>query len=281
MIAFLMPHLNTPFMTDMSDAVKKYANAAGLKVLPYVADNDPAKQISQIREAVNIGVAGIVMDPASNEGVAEGVRMAKDAGIPLITLHETVSNQGECVSFVGPDFTDGGVKEMRQMMIDLPKGGMIAIIFGVMGHSAQIDISAGYPVALSGRESEYRIVFRGEGNWSKEGALKCVSEYLSSGGKVDAIVCNNYAMAIGALEAVTAAGKAGKIKIYGLDAQDDALAAIKKGTINATIFTDYETEAKMSIDILVKAMKGEPVNSMYKIPMTLINSRNADQFIRR
>jgi ribose transport system substrate-binding protein/inositol transport system substrate-binding protein len=276
-----MPHLKTPFMTDMSNAVKKYAKAAGLNVVQYVADNNPAKQISQIREAIDIGVSGIVMDPASNEEVEEGVRTAKAAGIPLVTLHETVSNQDECVSFVGPDFTDGGVKEMKQAMADLPKGGRIAVIYGVIGHSAQIDISAGYPIALRGREDDYRVVFRGEGKWSSEDALKCVSEYLSSGKSVDAIICNNDAMAIGALQAVTAAGKAGKIKIYGLDAQDDVLAAIKEGTIGATIFTDYETEAKMSIDIIVKAMRGEPVNSRYMIPMTLINSRNVDQFIRR
>jgi ABC-type sugar transport system substrate-binding protein len=275
-----MPPLKTTFMRDMSDAEKKYAGAAGLKVLPYVADNDPDKQISQIKEAVNIGVAGIVIDPASNVGIAEGVRIAKAAGIPLVTLHEAVSNQDECVSFVGPDFTDGGAKEMKQAMADLPKGGALAVIYGVIGHSAQIDISAGYSIALKGKEDKYRIVFNGKGNWSAEDAFKCVSSYLSSRKKIDAIVCNNDAMAMGTLKAVTAAGKAGKIKIYGLDAQDDVLALIKKDLIRATIFTDYETEARMSIDILVKAMRGEPVNPMYMIPMTLVNSKNVDQFIR-
>lgn len=280
-IAFFVPHLDAPSMVNMSDAVKKYAAAAGLNVLPYVAGNDPGKQLAQIKEAVSIGVAGIVLDPASNKKVAEGVSIARAAGIPLITLHEGVSNQDECVSFVGPDFTDGGAKEMTQVMADFPDGGRIAVIYGVIGHSAQIDISAGYHAALRGREDKYRIVFEGEGNWSAEGAFKSVSGCLSSKVEVDAIVCNNDAMAIGALKAVTEAGKAGRIKIYGVDAQDDVLAAIKNGTISATIFTDYETEAKMSIDIIVKAMRREPVNSAYMIPMTLVNSRNVDQFIRR
>ncbi|MDR3230584.1 MAG: sugar ABC transporter substrate-binding protein, partial [Synergistaceae bacterium] len=280
-IAFFMPHLNTPFMKDLSDAVKKYAAGAKLKVLEYVADNDPDKQVAQIEEAVALGVKAILLDPSSHEGITDGIKAARAAGIPMVTLHEPVSIQNECVSFVGSDFTDGGVKKMKQAMTDFPKGGNVAVVYGMLGHSAQINISSGYTIALRGYEKKYRVVLEGEGKWSTEGALELVTPWLASGEKIDAIVCNNDAMAMGALQAVTAAGQAGKIKIYGLDAQEDVLAAIQKGTIHATVFTDFDTEARVSIDILLKVMKGEFVNSRYMIPMTLITGKNVSRFIKK
>ncbi|MDR1874323.1 MAG: sugar ABC transporter substrate-binding protein [Synergistaceae bacterium] len=280
-IAFFMPHLNTPFMNNLGEAVKKYAEAAGVKLVEYVADNDPSKQVSQIGDAVALGVDGILLDPSSNEDIAEGVRGAKAAGIPVVTLHEPVSTQNECVSFVGPDFTDGGVKQMRQAMADFPRGGNFAVIYGMMGHSAQINISAGYPIALKGYENKYKIVFEGEGEWSTESALALAAQWFSSGERIDAVICNNDAMAIGALQAATNAGRAGKVRIYGLDAQDDVLGAIEEGLIHATVFTDYETEARVSIDIIVKVVKGEYINSRYMIPMTLITEKNVGRFIKK
>jgi ABC-type sugar transport system substrate-binding protein len=280
-IAFFMPHISTPFMNDLSDAVKRYAATAGFGVIEYVSDNDPIIQMSQIEEAIFIGVDGIILDPASKGEIAPAIRAAKSAGIPLLTLHEQVYNQADCISFIGPDFTDGGTKEMRQAIADFPEGGNFAIVYGVLGHSAQIDISAGYRVALekSKRENEYKIVFEGDGGWGSEGSMKLVQGWLEADRRIDAIICNNDAMASGALKAVAAAGKAGRIGIYGLDAQDDVLKAIKDGTIRATVFTDYDTEARVSVDIMNKVLAGEPVDSAYMIPMTLITRANVDNFI--
>jgi ABC-type sugar transport system substrate-binding protein len=276
-----MPHLDTPFMNDLSDAVKSYAAAADLKILEYVADNDPDKQVAQIKEAVALGIDGIVLDPSSNKGIAEGIRHAKAAGVPVVTLHEPVATQNECVAFVGSDFTGGGIKKMKQAMADFPKGADFAIVYGMMGHSVQLDISAGYSIAMKGYENKYKLVRKGEGRWSTEGALTLATEWFSLSERIDAVICNNDAMAVGVLQAAAAAGKAGKMKIYGLDAQDDVLAAIKEGLIHATVFTDYETEAKVAIDIIGKVMKGEFVKSRYMIPMTLITSKNVDRFLEQ
>jgi ABC-type sugar transport system substrate-binding protein len=279
-VAFFMPHVSTPFMNNLSDAVKKCAKEAGLQVIAYVADNDPAKQVSQIKEAIAKSVDGILLDPSSYEDIAEGVQAAHDAGIPVVTLHEPVSTQNACASFVGPDFTNGGMKKMKQAMADFPKGGNFAVVYGILGHAAQIDISAGYSVALKGYENRYRIIREGDGGWSTEGAIALTAPWFSSDERIDAVICNNDAMAIGTLQAAKAAGYTGKIRIYGLDAQDDVLAAIKQGSIHATVLTDYGTEAKVSVDIISKVIKGEFVNGRYMIPMILITAKNVDKFIK-
>ena len=280
-VAFFMPHLNTPFMNDLSGAVKKYAAASNLKIIEYTADNEPDRQVAQIKEAIALGIDGIILDPSSNEGIAEGIRDARTAGVPVVTLHELVSTQNECVSFVGSDFADGGMKKMKQVMTDFPGGGNFAIIYGIIGHSAQVDISKGYFLAMKGYENKYRIVRDGDGGWDTEGALALASEWFSSGGQIDAVICNNDAMAMGVLQAAIAAGRAGKIKIYGLDAQSDVLTAIKNGTIRATVFTDYDTEARVAVEVIGKVMKGEFVKSRYIIPMTLITDKNVDKFIKK
>jgi ABC-type sugar transport system substrate-binding protein len=80
----------------------------------------------------------------------------------------------------------------------------------------------------------------------------------------------------GALKAL----RAGKFGIYGLGAQDDVLGAIKDDTIDAMVFTDYDTEVRVSVDVMNKTLDGGQADSAYMIPVTLITRTNVDNFMR-
>ena len=279
-LAYFGPHQDNEYQISLREAVESVCAEEGINVKVYIADNDPAKQISQIEQAIAEGVDGIVIDPVSFEGIESGVQAAKSAGIPFVTVHESVSSQDDCTAFVGSNLKEGGRLKMEQVMADLPDGGQLAVLYGPLGQNAQIDITAGYDEALAGSEDKYPIVFDGVGNWNAEDALDLVSNWLSTGKEIDAIVCNNDGMAIGALQAVQSAGKLDDILIYGLDAQQDVLREVAAGNIRATIFNDYMSEARIGVETCVKAINGEEVEAEVLIDPVVVTADNVDDYIK-
>ncbi len=94
------------------------------------------------------------------------------------------------------------------------------------------------------------VVFDGTANWTTDQALELAENWLSTGKEIDAIVCNNDGMALGALQARKSAGLVGQILIYGNDGVPQVIDAIKNGEITATIFTDAQGEAVKAIEVL-------------------------------
>ena len=281
-IAYFGPHQNNEYQISLREAVEAACAAQGVYCKVYIADNDPAKQISQIEQAIAEGVTGIVIDPCSYGGIASGIKAAKDAGIPLVTVHESVSNQEDCTAFVGSDLRTGGKLKMDQVMADFPEGAQLAVLYGPLGHTAQIAITEGYMDSLTaaGKVDAYPYIFEGEGNWAAEDALDLATNWLSTGKKIDAFVCNNDGMAIGVLQAVRAAGMEGQIMIYGLDAQQDVLAEVKAGNIRATIFNDFVGEAEVGVATCLKAINGETVETSISIDPKVITIDNVDEYLK-
>lgn len=281
-IAYFGPHQDNEYQIGLREAVEAAGKEKKVNVKVYIADNDPAKQISQIEQAIAEGVDGILIDPVSFDGIATAVTAAKTAKIPFVTVHESVSSQDDCTAFVGSNLRAGGKLKMEQVMKDFPDGADLGILYGPLGQTAQIDITEGYQDALkaSGKEDKYKTVFDGEANWNSEDALELVSNWLSTGKNIDALVCNNDGMAIGALQAVKSAGKTDKIKIYGLDAQQDVLKEVKAGNIQATIFNDFNGEASTGMDLLIKAIGGESVEKETLIEPKVVTKENVDEYIK-
>lgn len=280
-IAYFAPHQNNEYQISLREAAEAAAKKAGVACTVYVADNDAATQVSQIEQAISAGIKGILIDPVSNEGIAAGVSAAKKAGVPFVTVHESVAQQDDCTAFVGSDLRTGGKLKMEQVMKDFPDGANLAVLYGPLGQTAQLQITDGYKDALeaANKVDDYKYVCEDAANWNAEDALEKVSNWLSAGKKFDAIVCNNDGMAIGALRAVEAA-KITDIKIYGLDAQQDVLAEIKKDKIRATIYNDFNGEATEGLNALLKAIKGEKVEANVSISPLVITKDNVDEYIK-
>ena len=280
-IAYLAPHQKNEYQVGLRENFEKYAKLAGVEYVVYDANQDPAKTVSQIEQCIASGVKGIVTDPSSYEGITAGVLAAKSAGVPLVLVHEDVVDwQQNATAFIGQNFVNGGMQKMQQVMKDFPNGANLAVLYGEVCNKAQIAINQGYKEALKGQEAKYPYVFDGEGRWAAENALDLVSAWLSSGKQIDAIVCNNDGMAIGALQAVTSAGLAGKILIYGLDAQQDVCTEINKGVIRATIFSNSDEEARVGVDTVLKAIRGEPFQKEVLLPMELVTKDNINKYLK-
>ena len=127
-----------------------------------------------------------------------------------------------------------------------------------------------------------KIIDEQTANWSRDEAQNLMANWLTSGQQWDAVISNNDEMAIGALQAMKAAGiDTSKVIIGGVDATQDALASMKAGDLKATVFQDAAGQGKGSLDAALKLAKGEAVDQKVYIPFQLVTPENMDQFMTK
>lgn len=278
-IGCTLQNLSEEFMTMLQGAmemqVKNYDN---VKLIVNDAESQAAKQASQLDTFVAQKVDAVIISPVDADALASAVKGVVDAGIPVITCSADVTgDQGQV--WVGSSNENGGQIEMEYVAEQLEGKGKIAILRGPLGAFAEQGRFAGYEAVLA-NNPEIEVVFDQTGNWQREEAMALIENLLTTGTELDAIVCQNDGMALGALEAVKAAGKKDQIIITGIDAIVDALDSIKVGELDATCFQDAIGQGTNALDMAVKAAKGEHIERM-DIPFELVLQDNVDGYYDR
>jgi len=276
--AFFISHMTNAFTIELSDAVKAKAAELGVNVTVNDGGKDAAKQISQIETTVNQGIDGIIIEPVSVDAIIPAVKAATEAGIPVVIVNQQISDPSAASAYVGVANKDGGALEMTKAVEDLGGKGNVAILLGPMGSDAQIGRSEGYKAVIDANPG-VTVVFESTANWTTDEALKLVENWLQSGKEINAIVAQNDGMALGALKAVEDAKLQDKIKVYGLDATPDALAAVKEGRLAATVSQSTTTQGLEAMNTVYKLAMGETVEPELLVDFTLITSENVDEFL--
>lgn len=107
--------------------------------------------------------------------------------------------------------------------------------------------------------------------------MAITEDWLSKYQDLDAIICENDDMSMGALQACESQGR--NLIIIGVDAIPDALQAVKDGRLNGTVLQDANNQAKTSIDVAIKVASSEQVDKRYDVPFQLITKDNVEDFI--
>lgn len=274
-----MSHMTNAFTIEMSDAVKGKASELGVDLTVYDGGKDPAKQVSQVETAVTQGISCIVIEPASVDGLVPAIESATKAGIPVVVVNQAISKPEAASSFVGVSNVEGGILEMKTAAEAIGGKGNVAFLLGPMGSDGQIGRTEGYYEVLKDYP-DIKVVFEQTANWNTDEALKLVENWLQTGTQIDAIVANNDGMAMGALKAVEDAQLLDKIKIYGLDATPDALAAVKDGKLAATVSQSTTAQGQTAMETCYKIVQGETVEKEILVEFTLITKDNVDEYIQ-
>ena len=120
-----------------------------------------------------------------------------------------------------------------------------------------------------------KIVEEQTANWSRTQGADLMTNWLSAGLEFDAVVSNNDEMAIGAIQALKAAGRSmDSVVIGGVDATQDALAAMAAGDLDVTVFQNAAGQGKGAVDAALKLAKGEKVEKKVYVPFELVTPEN-------
>jgi inositol transport system substrate-binding protein len=245
------------FMTMLRGAMERKLKEPGYENVRLIindGEGQAEKQAAQLDSFIAQKVNAVIICPVDADGCAPAVKAVSDAGIPIIAMSSDVNgNQGQI--WVGSENENGGATEAEYIAQKLNGKGNVAVLRGPLGHFAEQGRFRGYEQVIA-KYPNINVVFDQTGNWQREEAMALVENWLTTGTKIDAILCQNDGMALGALEAVKAAGQKDQIIIAGIDAIQDALDSIKAGELDATCFQDAIGQDQIGLVVDRRAPEG-------------------------
>jgi ribose transport system substrate-binding protein len=266
-IGFAVSTLANPFFVTMKDAAEAKAAEMGVTLVVLDAQDSAETQASQIEDLITRGVNLMIINPVDSDAVGTSVVACNEANIPVITVTRA-SNSGTVVQHLDIDNKEAGRLDAEQVIKDLDGKGKVAILEGIAGSSSAIDREEGFVAALEGTGIE--VVSSLTANYSREEGATVTEDVLQANPELNAIYAHNDEMALGAVRAVAAAGRSAEIKIYGIDATDDALAAVESGEMAATVQQQPDVQIQIALENAVKYLGGETLEPLVNIPLKLI-----------
>ncbi|MDP4003119.1 substrate-binding domain-containing protein [Methylobacterium sp. NEAU K] len=265
------------FTRLLQDAIQDYAQSLpGVSVrFAYATEGAGQQQIEQVRQFIAAKVDALVVLPVDAAASATITRLAQEADIPIVYVNNGVREDWIAgrVAFVLPNDLVAGRLQMRKLAQMLDGLGRVAIVMGHPAHSASALRTQGVKEVIA-EFPGLRVVEEAAGDWDRKKAASLVSSWLAKGTAIDAIVANNDEMAIGAADAVEAAGlPSGRILIGGIDATPDGLMAMQHKRMAVTIHQDAGLQGRRAVDDALKLIRHEPVQQYDWAPFELVTDR--------
>lgn len=268
------------FLTVLRNGMIDYAKTLdGVTLQVEDAQNDVAKQLSQIQNFIASDVDAIIVNPVDTSATTAMTKLAADAKIPLVYVNRQpidVDALPDNAAFVASNEVDSGTLETKEVCKLLGGKGNIVVMMGELSNQAAVQRTADVHDVLATPEcSGLKIVEEQTANWSRTQGSDLMTNWLSAGLQFDAVVANNDEMAIGAIQALKASGRAmDTVVIGGVDATQDALAAMAAGDLDVTVFQNAAGQGQGSVDAALKLARGEAVDQKVWIPFELVTPAN-------
>jgi inositol transport system substrate-binding protein len=268
------------WLTTLRDAMTDYAaTQPGVELVMVDSKEDVATQLAQVENFVAQQVDAIVLIPANTDAADPMTKAAQDAGIPLVYVNRIPSNLPEGVAYVGSDSIQAGIMQAEWLAEQLGGKGNVVIMNGNLAQEAAQKRTEGEKQVFA-EYPDITIIREDTGNWSRDQGLALMENWLASGDQIDAVASNNDEMAIGALQAIEAAGKLGDILVGGVDASPDALQEMDKGRLNVTVFQNAKGQGEGGIKVAIAVAKGETVDQITWIPFELVTPENYKEYMQ-
>jgi inositol transport system substrate-binding protein len=262
------------WLTTLRDAMTEYAaTQPGVELVMVDSKEDVATQLGQVENFVAQKVDVIVLIPANTDAADPMTKAAQDAGIPLVYVNRIPANLPEGVAYVGSDSIQAGIMQAEWLAEQLGGKGNVVIMNGNLAQEAAQKRTEGEKQVFA-TFPDIQIIKEDTANWSRSEGLALMENWLASGDQIDAVASNNDEMAIGALQAIEAAGKLGEILVGGVDASPDALQEMDKGRLNVTVFQNAKGQGEGGIKAAIALARGEQIDQITWVPFELVTPEN-------
>ena len=276
-IALVVKTLNNPFFIEMQKGAEEAAKKAGVVLLVQAADRevDVERQMQIIENLIERKVDALCITPSGSREIVPVIVKANKAGIPVVIVDTRADEKalaaagGKIASFIGSDNYDGGKIAGAFLAEKIGGRGSVAILEGIPGHETGDSRLRGFREAVA-KSSGIKIVASQPANWERDQGFNVFQNILQAHPDVTALFACSDLMALGATEAIAAAGKKGKITVVGFDAQPEARQAIKQGAMAATVAQFPARMGGIAIETAAKVLRGEKVDPFTPVPIELV-----------
>jgi inositol transport system substrate-binding protein len=284
-IGVAMALFDDVWLTYVRDAITKWAKSHPDVELTIVdAANDSAKQTGQVENFLAQGMDAVVILPVDTAATGPMTKSVIKAGKPLVYVNRKPSNLPKGVVYCGSNSIEAGIMNMDELGKAMGGKGNLVILMGELSNEAAIGRTDGIKKVAKEKFPDIKIVREQTGNWKREQGKTIMENWLASGQEIDGVASNNDEMALGALQAIKAAGKLGKIPVGGTDGSHDALESMEKGELNNTVFQDPVGQGEEAANAAYLLVKKEPnpkvVDGNIWIPYQPITKENYKSFMK-
>lgn len=263
----------------MNSAAQKAADAAGVKLVIFDANNEPAAQNSAIETYIQQKVDGIGVISIDVNGIMPAVQQAADAHIPILGVDNVLPEGPQNVQ-IAIDNAKAGA-DIGKFFLDYAKKNFDGKVkYGVVGSPASIVQN----LRLKGFEDTVKNV-EGvttvgvvDGENVQDAALAAAENLITGNPDMNAIYATGEPALIGAIAAVQSQGKQSQIAVFGWDLSVQAISGIDGGFVKAVVQQDPAAEGKITVETLKKITDGQPVEKKIIVPTTIVTSDNVGPY---
>jgi inositol transport system substrate-binding protein len=284
-IGVAMALFDDVWLTLVRDSMTKWATSHPDVELTIVdAANDTAKQTGQVENFLAQGMNAVVILPVDTAATKPMTKSVVKAGKPLVYVNRKPSNLPKDVVYCGSNSIEAGIMNMEELGKAMGGKGNVAILMGELSNEAAIGRTDGIKKVAKEKFPGIKVVREQTGNWKRDQGKTIMENWLASGQEINGVASNNDEMALGALQAIKAAGKLGKIPVGGTDGSHDALESMEKGELNNTVFQDPVGQGEEAVNAAYLLVKKEPnpkvVDGNIWIPYQKVTKENYKSFMK-
>jgi len=277
-IVFIGYSSTNTFWITLKNSAEKTAKDQGLDFADMTSsDPDVVAQKAAVDNAIRMGVDGLVIGPSNSEGLGKSLDKAKAAGIPVVTVDTRVEHDW-ITSHVATDNVAAAELAGDYIVEKLGGKGKVLIIGGTVGAQTADDRRNG---VFNKCKAAGMTVLDFDANWKDDEANRIAQEQLAAHADIGAIFAACDPMILGAKVAVKRKGLLGKVLLVGFDAIPEALAAVKKGELDATVRQDPVRMGREGVELMARILKGETgIPKSIAIKAVIVDKSNVDEYIK-
>jgi ribose transport system substrate-binding protein len=280
-VALVLKTLNHPFFVDMRRGAQEAADRLGVNLQVQAAEReiDVEKQMQIVENLIQTGIQALVITPSGSREIVSALVKAKDAKVPIIIVDTRVDAKAAAAAgvttatFVGSDNYAGG-KLAGEYLVKVTGGkARVGILEGIPGHETGDSRMRGFLDAIKDARG-VTVAASQPANWERDQGFNVFQNMLQAHADIDSVFACSDLMALGAIEAIRAAGKTGTIKVIGFDALEDAKKAIAAGTMEASVAQFPSEMGKAAVESAVKVIRGETLPADINVKLALVTKDN-------
>ena len=202
------------------------------------------------------GFDAILFNPTDSEGSVSNVKRAKQANLPTFCMDREINSLDVATSQITSDNFSGCVSLGEYFVRKLNKKGKYVELLGLVGDNNTWNRSKGFHSVVD-HFPELEMVAQQSADFDRSKAMEVLESVMQSNPDIDAVFCGNDAMAMGAYQALVAAGKADSVMVFGFDGAKDVMDAIKDKKISATAMQSPRQMARAAAEMADEFLKGK------------------------
>lgn len=278
-MAVVVSTLNNPWFVFLAETAAAKARSLGYEARLFDSQNNTALESDHFDNIIVAGFDAILFNSTDADGSVANVQKAKQAGIPVFCMDREINSLNSATSQILSDSYSGAVAIGKYFTQQLEKKGNYAELLGLVGDNNTWARSKGFHSVVDNYK-EFKMVAQQSADFDQHKAMEVMESILQAHPDITGVFCGNDAMALGAYQALLAAGKAQQVKVFGFDGAEDVITSIRDGKVAATGMQFPKVMAETAAQYADEYIRGRR-DFPQKIPVAveLVTKANINDYI--